>query len=427
MSNPIYGGITNTPVPLVNVDQIFDPKSANPQSGLALADALFIKPTLSGNIITANDVSPIEHELKVRIKNYFVLKNVNKGDNGVTVNDDNTLTVVPTNSTRIILGKLTDICPELKGGEGIVLSYSDINKYNAMGLIKYKDNTATGASEDIMYTTPKGDTNNMITSGMLPEDLSNVYIYYSYDNTTHTVSNIVVRTGNPVDLADLTFSRYGKNLFAQNKEDMEHAVKYNTSGLATGIVKSRNGLDLSYENDTLYFTPDSSATVASRLQFLLPLENFIFGETYTFTIVAEILPTLVYVGTANSHNDTSTIDIFNDKMFVNGSVFTIKTESEKPYLILAAYFGNVEIGKKYAIKGLQIEVGSTSTQYEPYIKPQIATINADGTVNGLMSISPNMTIVPNHYGIDFECEYIADTKMYIDNKFNELSKALLNV
>lgn len=43
----------------------------------------------------------------------------------------------------------------------------------------------------------------------------------------------------------------------------------------------------------------------------------------------------------------------------------------------------------------------------------------DGNVMGLMSISPNMTIL-NDAGLDIKCIYNVDTKKYIDNKISEL-------
>ena len=66
------------------------------------------------------------------------------------------------------------------------------------------------------------------------------------------------------------------------------------------------------------------------------------------------------------------------------------------------------------------EVSDKATEYTPYINPKTVTANADGTVDGLTSISPNMTIMSDTEGVVIYMTYNADTKMYIDNKISEL-------
>ena len=75
---------------------------------------------------------------------------------------------------------------------------------------------------------------------------------------------------------------------------------------------------------------------------------------------------------------------------------------------------------------IQVEINNTATEYEPYKEPQTAIADKYGVVNGLTSISPSITLFTEK-DVTLECEYNTDTKTYIDNKFNELSKALLNV
>lgn len=89
----------------------------------------------------------------------------------------------------------------------------------------------------------------------------------------------------------------------------------------------------------------------------------------------------------------------------------------------------------------QIEKGTTATPWTPYVadvsgvkvsvykdggEVQFATADENGTVEGLTSVSPNMTLITDTSGAVINLEYNADTKMYIDNKFAELSAAILN-
>lgn len=52
-------------------------------------------------------------------------------------------------------------------------------------------------------------------------------------------------------------------------------------------------------------------------------------------------------------------------------------------------------------------------------------VNSDGTVEGVKSISPQMNIFTDTLGVNIACEYNADTKKYIDNKFAELQALVL--
>ncbi|MBR4072985.1 MAG: hypothetical protein IKK24_03480 [Clostridia bacterium] len=52
----------------------------------------------------------------------------------------------------------------------------------------------------------------------------------------------------------------------------------------------------------------------------------------------------------------------------------------------------------------QLEIGTTKTEYEPYKAPQTAKANADGTVEGLKSLSPNMTLITDN-GSVIDCTY----------------------
>lgn len=61
-----------------------------------------------------------------------------------------------------------------------------------------------------------------------------------------------------------------------------------------------------------------------------------------------------------------------------------------------------------------ITLGNELKEYEPYTET-IYTANADGTVEGVKSISPNMTLIPNNNAVTVECEYLRDIDTYIDN------------
>lgn len=77
---------------------------------------------------------------------------------------------------------------------------------------------------------------------------------------------------------------------------------------------------------------------------------------------------------------------------------------------------------EYAVfSDIQLESGKTKTAYEECNITSIVS-NADGSISGLTSISPNMTLLSDTNGVTINCTYNADTKLYIDNKIAELTQ-----
>lgn len=401
MSNPIYGGATNTPVPLVKVDQTYNPKSVNPQSGIALADVLFIKNKTSGNIIAAKDVSPIEHELKITA-NLFKVDKVTEQDtdNGkVVVNDDKTLTITQKESKYIILGRLTSLCPIVKGGDVITLSYGGETQYTTIGL--QIGNADTPTTENRICVADVD--NNFNGNAQLPKDISNVYVFYYSDLTTKTLSNIALFKGVVDDITKVTVSRYGKNLF-------NGVFELGSIHSDTGIDLDNNGGGKLLRNvGYIPVVPNATYTMTNPI-FATNEKIRFYDEKYGFTKI--IKPASGECFIAASGNLIRTGKIPKGCYFMRIEVDCADTDTATKIL-------NGEL--KY-----QFEVGNRATEYEDYVNPLTSEANADGTVSGITSVSPSITLMSNNADITLECEYNADTKMYIDNKFAELSAALLN-
>lgn len=78
----------------------------------------------------------------------------------------------------------------------------------------------------------------------------------------------------------------------------------------------------------------------------------------------------------------------------------------------------------------QLERGSVATEYAPYVAPEDITLtrcgknildsadftpNPDGSVSGVTSVSPNMTLATNKANVNIDCEYNRDTNVVIQN------------
>ncbi len=73
------------------------------------------------------------------------------------------------------------------------------------------------------------------------------------------------------------------------------------------------------------------------------------------------------------------------------------------------------------ITNIQIELGTTPTEYEPYIEPTIYDVSADGTVEGVNTIYPNTTLYTDTQGAVIDVEYNRD----INKAFAELQAMIL--
>ncbi len=67
-----------------------------------------------------------------------------------------------------------------------------------------------------------------------------------------------------------------------------------------------------------------------------------------------------------------------------------------------------------------LEIGDTATEYERFKEPITYTPATDGTVSGLTSVSPNMTILTDTEGAIVECEYNRDTNKVIEKLTNAI-------
>lgn len=68
----------------------------------------------------------------------------------------------------------------------------------------------------------------------------------------------------------------------------------------------------------------------------------------------------------------------------------------------------------------QLKIGTTATDYEPYISPIEYIPNADGIVEGVTSLCPNTTLTTDTDGVIIDCEYYKD----VDKAFDELTQAM---
>ena len=89
--------------------------------------------------------------------------------------------------------------------------------------------------------------------------------------------------------------------------------------------------------------------------------------------------------------------------------------ANKPIASLQFYIPSTEPEGAYIkLKNLQFEIGSEATAYEPYCG-ETFTPNPDGSVSGVTSVYPTMTLTTDKSNVTIDCEYNRDTNVVIQD------------
>ena len=373
---------------------------------------------VSGEMLTINDAHPVEHKMKCRVrsKNLITPSNFTQGKYNFSTEDiigENVeLSGYTTNGTDL------QFDADIKAGETYTLSISvkapdngeDIRE-KQLGFDIYDTDNATWR-----YTDTKTDTfYKFNTYSNTPFDATQ-FVKYSRTFTAPCNSNklrLILRwysryvilewgswqlekgststdyTSYISDFSGVTVTRCGKN-FADMQKFLDRGYELLEDG--SYYKSTRNAAFTLWKNTTGYtgniyvsgsfkwssIKADGTASTAAGSVFLI---NYTDGSKWY------IDPGTVY-------------DTWN---------ILQKTEVNQRFAADGVYVQS--IGHAYGtgatpsyVKDLMITL-SEDSEFEEY-KGEIYTPTADGTVEGITSLSPNMTLMTNTKGVVIECEYV---------------------
>lgn len=185
------------------------------------------------------------------------------------------------------------------------------------------------------------------------------------------------------DFSTVKVQRFGKNLF-----DSE------------GIVKKYNDGDYvmngSYRVVTIPLEPNTKYTI--KVNGERPTGGYIFISS-----VEQVNSSASKGMSITENSNWSRLQI------------TLTTDETGNLYIGAYSITNAELIKKFNIAKVQIEKGEIATEFEECFTTEYIP-NTDGTVEGIKSIYPSMTILTDTEGVTITAEYIKD----IDKTYNEL-------
>lgn len=371
-----------------------------------LNESEYMNPTVSGSVIAVNDVNAMEHKLGVKVtsKNLMVKTPVMKN-------------TVDTFANCFFLPKGTyTISMEISNATNWRFIYS---LYTTDGELVSETSTNTThlTASNNMYYHASSSTYRMSSNGTQTEQTittdDDYYISINFgagDTTSSSKSsNVQLELGSTAteytpyitDFSGVEVSRYGKNLFdIGTKDDYEIVVT-----------------TVSISNESIIGTiADASASKVFKKT------NYKSGK-YAISVRGDNARILVQCFDSNGNvmtNTQITIGSGTYNSYYQGwywqpnSVAIINIPDSVSYWRMGInFFG--EVRNSYVADNIQIALGNSATEYEPYIEPQTATASADGTIKGLTSLSPNTTLISNTDGVITNCEYYRDIDTYIDN------------
>ena len=436
------------------IDQAYSPTSENAQSGKAVAEALkaertnannsfsgALRGSASGEAVRLTDVSPIEHTLTVK------LKNKNLFDISSVVGFQFIVDLTYQSYFGSVSEDKTVTCRYGAYGQGLILK----------GWSKYLTAGTYTVSADCYYPTTSGTAAYQVFGGLhqaggvhgtshskniVPDtwtrlsftiDISEEGEYYlrlqpngnagAFYPIDVKFKNIQLEQSSAAtsyspyiaDFSSMTLKKCGKNLF-----DTVNAVKLNgrsSFSVTNNKIMASQSVTQTYQSANVLI---SQSLIGKNIT--LSAKSNTSGAN-----VAQLrIQWVSDIGVA-SGNMILGIPDSTGKIVVTGTV-PIQPDETHNNLCLMFYSnatGTLENNTTYiaTYSDIQIELGSTATEYEPYKTATEYTPAADGTVLGVKSLYPTTTLMTDMAGAIIEAEYNRD----INKAFSELAQAIINL
>lgn len=367
-----------------------DPGDVNTlQMNTACANAL--RGSAFGKAVQMDDVSPNEHTLGVKVSSKNLIKYpytaVSKTNKGVTftVNSDGSITVSGTATEEIQWSENTLIPLQRDkqytfsgyfSGNGVTLRIMDSTYADFKDVIEPNQAATFTPARDKYFwfiTVAKGVTANATLKPQLElGSTSTAYTPYISDFST------------------VNATRCGKNLSPINtlsaSDNINGRINFSTKAQGTYTLSAK-----------ITIGTDDTATTR-RISLIVMYTD----------------------GSSDTKQTTQIVDGAEHEY-----ILTLTTDTTKIISNIRAYIFNystVASTRNGSAKDIQLEIGSTATEYESY-QGKTYTPAADGTVSGVKSLYPTTTLMTDTEGVIIEAEYNKDT----NKAFAELQQAILSM
>ncbi len=347
------------------------------------------KGTANGEVVAISDISPIPHNIDVKVSS----KNIVNADvlcgKQFTKNDDGSYTFTMGSGGNRFTAMANIFIPK---GSKVVFSITGFESDN-IALVGIQTLYANGTYLSSYDVKPGYLSNKAIKT---EDDIVGLRLYLNQgtaEGATVKLTGIQLEYGTVataytpyVDVSTVKLDALGKNLWDADLNKIA-PVQY-TSATSGGMAK-RNGWEMELVAGVTY-------TVKAT-----PKESS-FTESYLYGCVTDkddkVKKTTPLV--ANQQLQTHT--------------FTAEDGWKLKLYDGIAQNGLTDTKTMVSKFNIQLEIGEKATPYEPHIQPVTYIPNADGAIEGVKSVCPNMTLLTNTEGVMIECNYKKDINPIFD-------------
>ena len=336
--------------------------------------------TQADNMLFLRDVSPVEHTMTVKLAGSEYKLTENLAVNFVSE------------------GTKADGTPNDFSPYSIPVGWNLVVAQNYK--IKISGSSGSGVQDTTYYLPAVLCSTGYYALGYVPGHNEVDYGYLPFGIYTRDGNTTMYWTGTPqyendrvdfslsistnVDTSHATVTRYGKNLFdislSSGFESQYSSLKNTISGNVLTVVCS---------------VADSTG--------YLELGTFNAG-TYTFSYEEQhSMSQNIMVG-----SDIGSLTVLGDTFNNNTKTFTLSSEN-KVWVRNTGFTNGT-----YTFSNIQLEYGSSATEYSPYVEPATYTQSLPDVVN-VPSLYPTTVLSVDTIGATMECSYLRDIDTYIDN------------
>lgn len=372
-----------------------------------------VKNALYGPVVTVGDVSPVEHTLacKVESKNLF-----NADDNYSTAANT---TYTCGSGTLTVNGYYTYKYMALDGGETYTLSFKSTRTGNSGGGVHIA--VVNGGMSTPLHSLTSALSQTVTFT--IPEGLSRTQIIFygsnSTEGTSATYTEIMLERGGAssgyipyVDPTAATVTRSGKNIFSpKGRTETNFGAYYDT----TKRNIAENCIYKGLAGNNYYIASNINSYSVSNPQAIVVNASTAAGYGVGFSF--KVKPGDIYTLSAADRDTTKTrlgLSFYTaDGVYLSNTItsadkkITATVPDSAGWMI--ALLISTAVGENMTFKNVQVETGAEASSFEAFKEADTYTANADGTVEGITSLSPNMTLLTDTEGVEVYCEYNKDT------------------
>ena len=295
-----------------------------------------------------------------------------------------------------------------KGEKGDAFTYDDFTIEQLADLKGEKGDTGDVSTEYLHNNFASSIKNTVSGEYISIKDVSSA----EHDLKIQLSSDVVT------DFSGVAVSRYGKNLFTfANRNAANFGSSVNTT--------KRNFIENCYYykvSGNNYYINSIDYEILNNNSFTMTTSN-----AYGLGVNFKVNPKETYTVSCDMEgNGRICVALYDSEGTWLSAVYDVSTfvVPENCKWAVICFTGFMDPGKteNISFKNIQLEIGTSASNFEEYKGAEEVTANSNGEVDDLTSVSPNMTIFTDTEGVTINCTYNADTKKYIDNKIAELTQ-----